>query len=82
MKHTNTHVDSNKNRAKPCQRIAANFTPEPSLSTAQIAVRLNRSPKTVREWLRSSKDAPRAYKSQNRWQVRLSEYKKWEAQYK
>ncbi|MFB2643143.1 helix-turn-helix transcriptional regulator [Shewanella bicestrii] len=69
-----------KNRL--CEYIALTHTVEPVLTCAQIAARLGRSAKTVRRWLQQGVDAPRAFKDQNQWVVRLSDYLRWERQAK
>lgn len=65
-----------------CEYIALTHTVEPVLTCAQIAARLGRNTKTVRRWLQQGEDAPRAFKDQNQWMVRLSDYLRWESQAK
>lgn len=67
-------------KTRLCQIIASTHTVEPVLTCAQIAKRLGRNAKTVRHWLQQGKDTPRAFKDQNRWIVKLSEYQRWERQ--
>ncbi len=66
-------------KLKPCQQIAATHFVEPVLTTAQIAKRLGKSQKTIRNWLQIGVDTPHAYKDQNKWFVPLSKYLAWEA---
>ncbi|MCT8858895.1 helix-turn-helix domain-containing protein [Shewanella xiamenensis] len=69
-------------KPRPCEYIALTHTVEPVLTCAQIAARLGRNTKTVRRWLQRGEDAPRAFKDQNQWMVRLSDYQHWERQAK
>ncbi|GLR32549.1 helix-turn-helix domain-containing protein [Shewanella decolorationis] len=69
-------------KPRPCEYIALTHTVESVLTCAQIAARLGRNTKTVRRWLQRGEDAPRAFKDQNQWMVRLSDYQHWERQAK
>ncbi|WP_088211924.1 helix-turn-helix transcriptional regulator [Shewanella sp. Shew256] len=69
-------------KPRPCEYIALTHTVERVLTCAQIAARLGRNTKTVRRWLQRGEDAPRAFKDQNQWMVRLSDYQHWERQAK
>ena len=69
-------------KPRPCEYIALTHTVEPVLSCALIAARLGLNTKTVRRWLQQGEDAPRAFKDQNQWMVRLSDYQHWERQAK
>lgn len=78
MTKFNSAPVQNNNKVRLCQLVASTYRVEPVLSTGQIASRLGLSTKTVRNWLKQAKDAPKAFKDQNEWQVRTSEYQKWE----
>jgi hypothetical protein len=61
-----------------CQQVALSHKPGPVLDSAQIALRLGRSPKTIRNWLRSQSHSPNAFKTNNEWYVYQSELLRWE----
>lgn len=69
---------SNDRKVRLCQLVSSTHTVEQVLTVAQIATRLGKSNKTIRNWLRQANDAPKAFKDQNEWFVSISEYKKWE----
>ncbi|MCK8047161.1 helix-turn-helix domain-containing protein [Shewanella sp. 1CM18E] len=68
----------NDRKVRLCQLVASTHTVEQVLTVAQIATRLGKSTKTIRNWLRQATDAPKAFKDQNEWFVSISEYEKWE----
>lgn len=68
----------NNRKVRLCQLVASTHTVEQVLTVAQIATRLGKSTKTIRNWLRQATDAPKAFKDQNEWFVSISEYEKWE----
>ena len=61
-----------------CQVVASQHSVEPLLTTEQIAFRLRKSPKTIRNWLRLQVDSPEAFKDGNEWYVYQSELLRWE----
>ncbi len=61
-----------------CQVVASQHTVEPAFTTEQIAIRLNKKPKTIRNWLRLQVDCPKAFKDGNEWYVYHSELQRWE----
>ncbi len=70
-------------KTRLCQQVALSHQPEPVLNSSQITKRLRKSPKTIRDWLRTSTHSPKAFKDSNEWHVYLSDMLNWEqAQYK
>jgi hypothetical protein len=70
--------EKHMSKTRLCQDVASQHLPEPALNTTQVAKRLGRSPKTIRNWLRQQVECPDAFKDKNEWYVYLSVLILWE----
>ncbi|PMG72870.1 hypothetical protein BCU84_19785 [Shewanella sp. 10N.286.51.B7] len=61
-----------------CQLVSSQHLPEAVLDCNQVAARLGKSPKTIRNWLRQQVECPKSFKDKNQWYVYLSDLNKWE----